>query len=166
MSSLKRKKLPSLSTVWFMSNTETSESIVIIIVTTIKHLTCGCSVVVGESRNLIFLCEMGIGEAQLPDKNTGVPRGQAARPWSCLAPGWQTEHILTSGASPPNHSCLPQPCKSSEFLNETHNSASIVVDAGSRSQVLAAHLSLFLPLCGRQMFPYQGSQPPIRMMFT
>lgn len=35
---------------------------------------CGCSIVVDESRNLIFLYEMGIGEAQLSDKNRGVPR--------------------------------------------------------------------------------------------
>ena len=142
-----------------MSNTEISESIAIILVTTVKQPMFLCCIVGKESSNLIFLYEMGLSGAQLSDKNRGVPRGQAARLWSHPAAGWQPRHTLASRASPPNHSCLSRSCKFLEFLNEIRNSASkIGVDADFRSHVLAAHLSSFPPLCIRQMFPCQGGQ--------
>lgn len=65
-----------------MGDTETkliSESIVITIITTIKHLNFVCYIVADESKSLIILYEVGISEAQLPDKNREVSGGQAAR---------------------------------------------------------------------------------------
>lgn len=38
-----------------------------------------CYIVADESKSLIILYEVGISEAQLPDKNREVPGGQAAR---------------------------------------------------------------------------------------
>lgn len=56
-----------------------SESRVITIMTTMKHLMFVCYIVVDESKSLIILYEVGISEVQLSDKNREVPGGQAAR---------------------------------------------------------------------------------------
>lgn len=56
---------------------------------------CGCSIVVDKSRNLIFLREMGIGEAQVSDKNRGVPSqrsGSSAMTMPCF---WVTDRTYT-----------------------------------------------------------------------
>lgn len=154
------KNVPCCSVVWFVSNTEMkliSESIVITGITTIKHLVFVCCVVVNEFRNLIILCEVELVRLNYQIK---IGRFLEVRRL-CL------DHIQPVGNSQDLHLCpgphhiaagLPKSCKFWEFLNEIHNSASTVVDADFRSQVLVAHSSLLPPLCCRPTLPYQGSQ--------
>lgn len=73
-----------------MGNPETqliSESMVITVIITTKHLMCVCYIVADGSKSLIILHEVGISEIQLPDKNREVPGGQAAQLWPYLAGG-------------------------------------------------------------------------------
>lgn len=55
-----------------------SKSTVIIVITTKKHLIYVCHVMADESRSLMILYDVGIGEDQLSDKNWEVSRDQKA----------------------------------------------------------------------------------------